>query len=314
MKPFLVQLFRTVVRHNLGGLAAIVSYFAFSSMIPVLLLLVYAASRFVPATDVERAVTDLLHAYVPALPQEMSFVSETVHRLDKVGPEISIIGIAASAWNTIGGFVSLQWILDTIWGIKKRRSFLRQYFVGFIMLTVLAGLTVVSALAAETVRLLATHPSGMLLRAIGLTSGELRALLPFIHAVAVAVFPVLLFGTCFVIYTLLPTHVPPLLARLIGAAVATAGIFVSRSLFLIYTHHLRNYEAMYGALSFIMLLTFWIYIVSFLLLFGAAVIVAFETAGTPPRARNTQVRWQPTSQQPRKSRNAGRAGGERNPT
>lgn len=313
MKPFFLQLFRTVVRHNLGGLAAIVSYFAFSSMIPVLLLLVFAASRLVPTEDVERSVTDLLHAYVPALPQEMSLVTETVHRLDAVGPEIGVIGLAGSVWNTVGGFVSLQWILDKLWGITQRRSFLRQYLVGFIMLTVLALLTVVSALAAEAVRLLTTRPNAALLGTLQLTPSELHVLLPLIHDAAVVLFPVLLFGTCLVIYTLLPTHVPPLLPRLLGAAVATAGIYVTRSLFLIYTHQLRHYQAMYGALTFLMLLTFWIYIVSCLLLFGAAVTVAFETAvGTPP-AKSKPALWRGASTPPRKSRGAGRADGSRNP-
>lgn len=269
MRRFFSSLLRTVVTNNIGALAAIIAYFAFSSMIPALLLLIYFTSRLIPGRDVERSVIDLLHAYVPALPQEMSLVTTMVQRLESVGPDIGVLGLLGGVWNTVGGFMSLQWILDKIWGIQHRRAFLRQYLVGFVMFIGLLALTLLSALATEIVRVTSTAAHSAV---------NIAGLVPLVQDVTYVAFPLLLFGTCFAIYSLLPSHVAPLFARLVGAATATGGIFLSRSLFLIYTHHLQHYQAMYGALSFIMLLTFWIYIVSVLLLFGGAVTVSLERA------------------------------------
>jgi len=72
---------------------------------------------------------------------------------------------------------------------------------------------------------------------------------------------------------------------LIGALVATLGIYLSREVFVWYSLHLGQYEMIYGSLTFIMLFTFWVYIVCIIVLFGAEVAVTLRDV----RERNGRI-------------------------
>lgn len=272
IKRFAISLFHTIIRSNLGLLAAAIAFFGFSSMIPILLLAVIVTTHFLPPFVVESFLIGTLHSYLPALPGTMNIVPATVQRLEQVDAEVRVIGLLGTLWSIVGGFVSVQFVLDTIWGIRKRRSFLRQYLVGFVMLAILLSLTLASALVTEVPPRLLHHLA-------------LPPLVwyPMLRVAALLLFPLLLFVTCFVVYSILPSRTLPLPSRLIGAGVATAGIYISRSLFAIYTHHLGQYQTVYGALSFIMLLTFWIYIVTVITLVGGAIAVSIDAAIAPNR-------------------------------
>jgi len=73
---------------------------------------------------------------------------------------------------------------------------------------------------------------------------------------------------------------------LIGALVSTLGIYVSREVFVWYSWHLGQYEMIYGSLTFIMLFTFWVYIVCVIVLFGAEVAVTLSKV----REKNTRIK------------------------
>lgn len=264
-KTFVVAVFRGVMKHNTGGRASAISYFIFSAMIPMLILMIYGASFLVPELTVEHLIDRLLKSYVPQMPEE-SLVPATIRRLAMLHSAIRIIGILGFLWTTIGGFVLLQQIVDEIWEVHHRRSFWRQYLVGFVMLAILLAVTVVASIF--------TAISPALISGVG----QLMQLpwLGLLHFIAGLSLPVILFVTCFFIYRVLPSHTPKLLPTLVGAMFATVAIYVSRSVFMIYTHHLGNYQVIYGALTFVMLLTFWIYIVSIILLLGVEVTAAIE--------------------------------------
>jgi membrane protein len=270
-KRFVIRIYRGVMKHNTPGRASAISFFVFSAMIPMLLLMIYGASFLVPEPAVEHLLDNLLRSYVPDMPTEGTLVEQTVNRLGSVRSDMRLIGIIGLLWTTVGGFVLLQQVLDEIWEIHQRRSFLRQYLVGFVMLGILLGLTVGVSIFTAVSPLLMTL-------AIGALEIPWLALL---HLVSTIVFPIVLFITCFFIYRVLPSHRPRLWPAVIGALFATGAIYVSRSLFMVYTHYLGNYQLVYGALTFVMLLTFWIYILAIILLLGAEVSVAIERTHAP---------------------------------
>lgn len=269
LKRFFVQLIHSVPKHNIGSLGAVLAYFGFSSMLPVLALLIVTASHLLPANTIEQFLQDVLRSYLPAIPMEGTFTGSTIRRLATFGSEVSIIGVIGLLWGTIGGFVNLQQTLDTILEVRKRRSFVKQYLVGFVMLGVLLALTVASSIVSVL------SPVWMTTVAQAHGMGNPHAI-RWIRTLGQFTFPFVLFVTCYLIYRILPSHRLRTLPLVVGAAFATLGIYISRALYGVYTHHLGNYEVMYGTLTFVMLFTFWIYIVCMLLLFGAEVAVAME--------------------------------------
>lgn len=278
VKRFIKRFFASVIKHNIGALAAIVSFFAFSSLIPVLAFLIIIASRVIPSHAVEEFLQEILRSYVPLIPMEGTFVSATVTRLAHYETSVSIIGLLSLLWSTVGGFVTLQWILDTIFEVRKRRAFFRQYVVGFAMIGILLVLTIAASLVT------AISPQV----AAKMSAGNVIPLLEGIRIVGWALFPIILLVTCYCCFRLLPSRRLSNLALWVASLLATVLIYLSRVLFGVYTHHLGNYELMYGTLTFIMLFVFWIYIVFNILLVGAEVAATIDALKTDTKVEPTR--------------------------
>ena len=268
IEQFIRCLVSSIIKHNIVALAAVIAFFGLSAMIPLALLLIYGASLFIPVTSVQKFLSDILQSYVPTLPDTKLYLVENVTRLVALGSkQVGIVGVIGLLWTTIGGFVSFQQILDMIWEIRHRRSFVKQYLVGFGMLAILLSLTVITSLA--------TTVSLALVQRIFM-KGNLTFWLALFHDISRLSFPLLLFLTCYFCYRFLPSQTIKNTYLLIGALVSTLGIYLSREAFVWYSLHLGQLEAIYGSLTFVMLFTFWVYIVCIMVLFGAEVAVTLK--------------------------------------
>lgn len=272
---FIKRLVAGIVKHNIGALGAIISFFGFSAMIPFLLLMVYGASMFIPHSAIQHFLSYVLSSYVPTIPDTKLYLTQNVSRLVALDPDVGLVGLIGLLWSTVGGFVSFQQILDVIWEAHHRRPFLKQYLVGFGMLGILLLLTVLSSLA--------TVISPLLIRATYSVSWMV-----VVHGISLSTFPLLLFLTCYFCYRFLPSYRLRNLYLLIGSLVATVAIYVSRDLFVWFIGNIGRYEMIYGTLTFIMLFTFWLYVVSVIILFGAEVAMALHTTLGSPGTRHDQ--------------------------
>jgi len=162
-------------------LAAVIAFFGLSAMIPLALLLIFGASLFIPNTPVQSFLSDILQSYVPTLPDAKVYIVAIVSRLVALGSkQVGIVGVIGLLWTTLGGFVSFQQMLDKIWEIRHRRSFVKQYLVGFGMLGILLSLTVLTSLA--------TTVSLALVQRI-FTKGNLTFWLALFHDISSLSFP-----------------------------------------------------------------------------------------------------------------------------
>jgi len=265
---FIRCLVKSIAKHNIFALAAVIAFFGLSAMIPLALLLVYGASIFIPNTPVQSFLLDILQSYVPTLPDAKLYIVEIVSKLVALGSrKVGIVGVFGLLWTTLGGFVSFQQMLDKIWETRDRRSFVKQYLVGFGLLGILLFLTVLTSLA--------TAVSLPLVQRI-FTGGNLTFWLTLFHDISSLSFPLLLFLTCHFCYRYLPSHKIENFYLVIGALVSTLGIYLSRQVFVWYSFHLGQYEMIYGSLTFIMLFTLWVYSVCIIILFGAEVTMALR--------------------------------------
>lgn len=269
---FIQCLVRSILKHNIGALAAVIAFFGLSAMIPLALLLIYGASIFIPMTYVQSFLSNILQSYIPTLPDTQMYIVDNVSRLVGLGSkQVGMVGVIGLLWTTANGFVSFQQILDMIWETGHRRSYIKQYLVGFGMLGILLSLTIITSLA--------TSISLALVRRI-FTEGNLAFWLSILHNISKLSFPLLLFLTCHFCYRFLPSsHTIRHTYLFIGALVSTLGIYISREVFVWYSLHLGRYEMIYGSLTFIMLFTLWVYSVCVIVLFGAEVAVALRNVG-----------------------------------
>ncbi|KUO78803.1 MAG: hypothetical protein APF81_26165 [Desulfosporosinus sp. BRH_c37] len=268
IRQFVRCLVSSIIKHNIVVLAAVIAFFGLSALIPLVLLLIYGALIFIPNTSVQNFLSGILQSYVPTLPDANFIIAQNVSRLVALGSkQVGIVAVIGLFWTTIGGFVSFQQILDMIWEVPHRRSFIKQYLVGFGMLGMLLCFTVITSLA--------TTVSVELVQKIFM-KGNLIFWLALFHEISRLSFPLLMFLTCHFCYRFLPSDTIKHSYLLIGALVSTLGIYLSREVFVWYSLHLGEYEMIYGSLTFIMLFTFWVYVVCIIVLFGAEVAVTLN--------------------------------------
>lgn len=270
---FVWNLSMSVTRHDIASLASIIAFYAFFSLFPLLVLVIYGASVFVPHTPVEKFLLELLHAYFPAFPKGDGdgFIDQNVSRLIDVGSQVGLVSAVTLLWSATSGFIAVQHALDVIFEHVEPRSFLTRRFIAFVMLLVLLLVTVTSAL------FIAVFPS------IKLQVLQHLYIFHFLFAlqrVSRMLFPVSLFIGCFVFYRFLPSRKTPATFALAGSFVATLLLDVGRSAFVWYASHLVRYQLIYGTLTVVMLLVLWMYLASMVLLFGAEVSAAMQTAST----------------------------------
>lgn len=283
IKRYLKGLVQGIIKHNIGSLAAIIAFFGFSSLLPLLTLLLYVGKLLIPTSVIASFLRRILESYIPSIPTGQHFAQLTLMHLTSFGAHIGIMGVIGLLWGTVGGFVTLQQVLDTICDTKHRRSFLKQYVVGFLMMGILLVLTLCSSLVT------AVSPT-FVSRLIG--NNDFTTIIQTIQLAGHIAFPFILMATCFCCYRILPSHSLGTVPSVVGSAIATLLLYTSRALFVTYTHHLRNYQSMYGTMTFVMLLTFWIYVACIILLFGAEVTVTLhrlnrvrDTGGSSHRER-----------------------------
>jgi YihY family inner membrane protein len=131
-----------------GNLAALIAYYGFFSLFPLLLVLVTILGMVLRNNpDLQRRIVDSALANFPVIGAQ---ISRNVHALDGSGVALAI-GIALFLWSGLGVIKATQAAMNTVWNVpfERRPSFLTSTLRALIMLAVLGVLTLTSAAAGS---------------------------------------------------------------------------------------------------------------------------------------------------------------------
>lgn len=263
---FFVRLTAAVVRHDTASLAAVISFYAFFSLFPLILLIVYGVSVFHPHMDIDKLILSLIRPYFPAIPQSKQLIDENIAHLAVAGAKVGLLSAVTLTWSATSGFIAVQQAMDVIWE-SQQRSFLTRRLISFGMLVILMlltlGSTIVLAIYSVVKNVAVLHPKRFVW-------------IHWIHGMSSFVFPFSLFLVCLVFYHYLPSRKTTWATLIPGALLATLALDEGRQMFVWYAGHLVRYQMIYGGLAAVMLLVLWMYIGSMIILFGAEVSAALE--------------------------------------
>jgi membrane protein len=131
-----------------GGLAALIAYYAFFSLFPLLLVFVTVLGYVLQGhPDAQRSISNSVLGQFPIIGKEI-----TGHELH--GRAISlVIGIAGSLWAGLGVTQAAQNAFDKVWAvpIKERGDFLDKRLRGFALVTSLGLLFLISSIVSGLV-------------------------------------------------------------------------------------------------------------------------------------------------------------------
>ena len=129
-----------------GNLAALISYYAFFSLFPLMLVLVTVLGMVLQRnTELREAIQESALANFPVVGEE---ISRNVRALDATGLTLAV-GIALALWAGLGVLKVMQTAMNTIWNVpyRHRPNFLKTLLRAVIMLAVLGVITIGSAVA-----------------------------------------------------------------------------------------------------------------------------------------------------------------------
>jgi len=241
-----------VQERNLSFLAASIAYYAFVSLIPLMLLALVVASAVGGEAFADRVVT-FLGQYLSGSGQEV--VTEALTNAEgRVGA--SVVSLVALIWSGLKLFRGLDIAFDEVYGSEQQPGLGEQVRNALVVVAAVGGaaaLVVAVAVAYRTV-----DPAVPFVGVFGS--------LALVAVLAVAFLPLFYF---------LPPREISLREALPGTVVAAGGWVVLQIGFRVYAGYAATYEA-YGYLGGVLLFVTWLYFASIVILLGAAVNVVIE--------------------------------------
>jgi membrane protein len=252
-----------------GGpvIAAAISFFALLSVIPLILLGVWALGHFLSSREAFERVVDYLEGYLPG---SSSLVEPYLQALVKGQRTIGWLAVGGLTWSASQGFVILELGMNLALRVRARRSFIASRLLGLGMILLAGGSLLLSLLITSTLTAIQTYP----LPLVGWQPGQIPVIWSIIGEIVSTALTILSF---FIIYRVLPnTHVPWRSALTAGAIAGLAWEIAKRG----FTYYLPStataMKQVYGSIAGVIALVVWIYYSSVILVLGAELVSVLQ--------------------------------------
>ncbi|MDS0478508.1 YihY/virulence factor BrkB family protein [Natrinema sp. 1APR25-10V2] len=244
-----MSIYRTSRDRDLTFLAAGFAYYAFVSLIPLILLAIVVGS-LLGGEQVAQRLISVAGDYLPAAGEQLVTQAMTT---ESGRAEATVIAIVVAAWGALKVFRGLSLAFDKVYDDVAEDSLVDQ---------IRDGLTVIAAGAGALA----------LMIVIGTVLAIVADNLPFVGALG---WLALLIGLVLVflpVYYVLPPIPVDLREILPGAIFAAVGWTVLQVGFQLYASNAAQYQA-YGAVGAVLLFVTWLYFAGIIILVGAVLNV-----------------------------------------
>ncbi|MDG5819790.1 YihY/virulence factor BrkB family protein [Natronococcus sp. A-GB7] len=233
--------------------ASSIAYYAFFSVIP-LLLLTLAIGSFVGQEAFAERIIAAVEEHLSASGREI--VSQTLeNQSGQVGA--SIVGVLGLAWSAVKVVRAIDMAFDEVYAADVETPFTRQILDGIVVL----GLVGVGVSLMVGIGTFISRPT--------------IVDLPYVDIVGWTVLVVGLTIVFLPMYYVMPPQQMSLAAALPGTLVVSVGWLFLQAGFQLYSSYAAGFEA-YGVIGGVLLFLTWLYFASTLLLLGAVVNAVLE--------------------------------------
>lgn len=252
---------------NRGGEAASsISYYALFSLFPFLLFLAASASYVLEQEGIQQQIL----AYITEVfPISQNAITKQIETVLAARGAVSLFALVTFLWSASGVFNTLTAHINRAWFRTNARGILQQRLIALGIVAGLVGLTYGSLVATTFFNLLPVSR---------LVIWENPSTLETISSLSSQVLPILIRLIVFyLLYRIVPaTRVRGIAAFWGALAAALAWELVTDAFTWVLSSGLVHYELVYGSLGAIIALLFWIYLISWILLFGAYLAAAID--------------------------------------
>lgn len=262
-------------KREAGKGAAGMAYYTLFSLFPLLIVLITVISYFV---DAEVAITQLTEVVMSVFPVSQGLVEKNIERSFQIRNSIGAIGLIGLLWAGSNAFSMMVHNINSAWPPTERRSFFEKRLFGLAMVILLVIVLFLLMLSSTIFNILLRYQQEYLSVDPQIRYGLLRWGSRIVHLIV----PFLFF---YFLYRVIPMGRVPIKAAGFSALLTTLLWRSASSIFQWYLRSgLARYEVIFGSLSAIVVLLFWIYISSVILFFGAHICAA--SSGKIPEFKN----------------------------
>jgi membrane protein len=240
-------------RDGAGRLAAVVGYYAFFSLFPLLLVLVFVLGILLDNESWRARILDSAFINFPVLGKN---ISANVGQLEARGPAL-IVGVVAALWAGTHAFDAFDYAMHVVWDGSRARgsSFLKRRLRALLQLGVLGGALVVTTAATVVLNTVVRIP------------GAARPASVLLSVALNVAFAVVLYRVAETEHRGWRVHVP-------GAVVAGLGLTVLQLLGQYYLNRLIDSAGdTYGVFAVVIGLLSWLHLLASLLIWCAELSV-----------------------------------------
>lgn len=254
-------------KDDCANMAAGLAYYAFFSIFPLILALIALFSLIGEPTDVQERIVKAVGTYLPG---STELVAENVRSVIENRGSAGVIAVLSLLWSASAFFTAVRKSINRAWNVEKDRSFLGQKVVEFTLILVVAillfvsiGFTFISSFLDDVLSLYLRAGNGFIDERV--LSLPLTAL-----NFGLALLPVLLTFFIFVaLYRFIPNTTVRISDVWLAALVAAILFEIAKWSFVWYVTNFARYNLVYGSLASVIVLLFWAYVSTVILLLGA---------------------------------------------
>lgn len=257
------------------------AYYAFFALFPLLLLLATVGTgvtaRFVGEEKAQAEAFSFtvgkIGSYIPLGAKDYEVIQTTVQAAMKSRGRIGIVALLGLLWSSLGFFQALVGAINKAWG-QKPLNWWKLPLKNLSMMGILGAmllLGVVAPAALKTVQ--------------GFLSFE-HTITPFLFYLAGVLVPTaVLFCGFLLFYKFAPRGRTRATFAVVWlpALIVTALLQVCQQLFVFYTTHITNFNAIYGAFGGVIALMLWTYLTGMIVILGGCLCA---TLREPPPTPN----------------------------
>jgi len=264
-KGFVAEVWQRMWEDRLQLTAAAVAFFLLVSAIPLLTLLLSAVPSFIDIDQLYSTLTATLGPRLAgALRDELLVVAES-RRV------VTVLSLFVILYTGTQVFAIVETAMNHVWRAERQRPFWQSRLLALLMLCITALVLLIAALLIYSIRVLANQQVPLWNRAV-------RDIPLLINILLTWMLPILLTTILFSsIFRILPMKKVTWHSALPGALFAAVAWTVFLHLFALYTSsHIVDYSIVYGTLASLILLLFWFYYSSLIMLVGAEITAVYH--------------------------------------
>ena len=242
--------------------AAAFAYYAFFALVPLVLLVVTVCTdvdaRFIGEAAAKRRALDFITANIPLHDDGMKMISVTLQGVLDARGKIGVVATMGLVWSSLGFFQSLVGAVNQAWGMES----LNWWKLPLKNLT-MTGVLASGLLLGNVLPVILKTVQGYVTFGATWSAG-------LFSLVAALVPPLVLFYGFLLFYKLAPRRAAGVTFAMVWlpALLVTALLVLCQQLFVVYTTHITNFNAVYGAFGGVIALMLWIYVSGLVVVFG----------------------------------------------